>query len=636
MHETTTGRECLHRRGSSARRFLTLLLLPTIVVAAVRPAAGQAPAKPKLDRRIPHPLAEPGAGPPDVGSSYGWVMAAGKVGAVGTDALDDLVIASISQNFMFGSTDYIDLGAVYTYVDANLAHHPVHPQLLPAVLEEHDALMGVLAMAVGDVRGTAQSPQTNLLFAPCHKRKQTCGTEAVEMGAVDVFDLTAAPGSPPPATSNALKLTIVPPAYDNGLDPEDDQASEVNTCHIQWFGHSLALGDVDGDGYSDLIVGAAATYEEAVPTPANHEGRIYIFFGHPHFLDPSYQGRPGYLYRWLGVKAPQVSPANPDRFPSGGMFGISVATSDLDQDGHWDVVVGRYERYSPTTGPFPGRAHVFWGSYLSDLAPWTTGGNRLEAPLPAPDPSTGVPGAYETLTDDQGRDGGWFGWIVYAFDRDLGGPGYGTSGARLDIGVHSEDANYLNAQGGIITPKVGSLLVYFGNWTTTDNSLVDQAQPVRLQFPLNTGMAPQQGERFGRSAVSVEWRDSAVPAHVVTSLLVSSPDRAIRVGTEMREHAGCVVCFKAPLSNAPGGKDNAWGTFVLKEPKDSIAEQMAIPIDDESDMEAQALSTFGGWMVKLRYNSGFAGDQIVISARERQLGGFAKVGQVYTLHLTGP
>jgi hypothetical protein len=346
---------------------------------------------------------------------------------------------------------------------------------------------------------------------------------------------------------------------------------------------------------------------------------------------PTSSDPPGYLFRWEVVKAPLTVSNSSEPFPGTGGMGVSVAVGDLDNDGLAEVLTGRYERFSPDEFA-PGRAHLFWGSYLTAHAPPSSGGHTVVVPPEAETATStvtleGSQPAYQTLYDPAGHHLDWFGWIVYMFDYDLGGPGYGTSSWERDIAVHGEndygwqDNDYVIGQ--------GCLSVYFGNSNELEDSLVD-GYAVRLQVPANSG-EPQQADRFGRMAVDMPWRDTN--GSPITTLWVDAPNHTF---SESRSQGGAVFCFKAPL-DTEGGMDNAWGTFVLKEVADSVAEKArSTPgelIDDESDMDPQGSSNFGAMMIRLRYSDGFVGDQIAISARGRLLDHVAGVGQVYTFYL---
>ncbi len=99
------------------------------------------------------------------------------------------------------------------------------------------------------------------------------------------------------------------------------------------FGASVAsAGDVNGDGYADLVVSAFRA--------ANLEGGVYVYLGGAGGL----------------ASAPATILFNP-----GGenhtTFGSSVASADVNGDGYADVVVGAY---APTFG-FSGRTYVYLG-----------------------------------------------------------------------------------------------------------------------------------------------------------------------------------------------------------------------------------------------------------------------------------
>ncbi|HEV8129325.1 MAG TPA: integrin alpha, partial [Candidatus Eisenbacteria bacterium] len=110
------------------------------------------------------------------------------------------------------------------------------------------------------------------------------------------------------------------------------------------FGYAVAsAGDVNGDGFSDVIVGA---YENSARGAG--AGRAYVFFGS----------------------------AKPDAVPdlvlsgeeAGDRFGISVAgAGDVNKDGIADVIVGAYQ--NDAGGVDAGRAYVFYGGKKLDDHP---------------------------------------------------------------------------------------------------------------------------------------------------------------------------------------------------------------------------------------------------------------------------
>jgi hypothetical protein len=98
------------------------------------------------------------------------------------------------------------------------------------------------------------------------------------------------------------------------------------------FGSSVAwVGDVNGDGYEDLLIGAFH-YPETTSV-----GQAYLYFGGPA----------------LDAVADLVIPA-----PSGGggLFGASVASAgDFNGDGYPDFIIG-----APQAGS-EGRAFIYYG-----------------------------------------------------------------------------------------------------------------------------------------------------------------------------------------------------------------------------------------------------------------------------------
>jgi len=99
------------------------------------------------------------------------------------------------------------------------------------------------------------------------------------------------------------------------------------------FGYSVArAGDLNGDGYGDVIVGASGH--------SGGKGRAYVYYGGP------------------GVDA-AVDLVLSGGAPSG-LFGWSVASAgDVNGDGWGDIIVGAWEDDSP--GADAGRAYVYFG-----------------------------------------------------------------------------------------------------------------------------------------------------------------------------------------------------------------------------------------------------------------------------------
>jgi hypothetical protein len=131
---------------------------------------------------------------------------------------------------------------------------------------------------------------------------------------------------------------------------------------LGWFGFSVSLvGDVDMDGHEDMAVGAP--YEDADSVDA---GRAYVFSG----------ATGGILYTFSSLDA-----------ESSGHFGGAVCgAGDVNDNGYTDVIVGASLRYpDPAVGGGEDRAYVFEGQT----------GNLLY-----------------TLVSPNEAEGGWFGCEV--------------------------------------------------------------------------------------------------------------------------------------------------------------------------------------------------------------------------------
>ncbi|MCA9753361.1 MAG: FG-GAP repeat protein, partial [Gemmatimonadetes bacterium] len=282
-------------------------------------------------------------------------------GDVNGDGYDDVLVGTSSydgalQNegraqLFLGSAAGLDTAAVWT-VDGGQA----------------GAAYGICVAFAGDVNGDGYD---DVLVG-------ARGWDAAQANAGRVFLYFGAPGGP--ATTAAWTA-----------DGTEEDAG---------FGYSVAgAGDVDADGYADVVVGA--------------------FWQNGAFVDQ------GAAFVWRG--APTLPAASPDWTLTGTQqlesFGWSVAPAgDVDGDGYADVIVGS-RHYDGVAGIDAGRARLFRGGAagLATTAAWTA-----ESP----------------------RAGALFGWSV-APAGDVDGDGY----ADVVIGAYKDDVQYLDD---------GSAFLYLG------------------------------------------------------------------------------------------------------------------------------------------------------------------------------
>ncbi|HLP16582.1 MAG TPA: FG-GAP-like repeat-containing protein [Bacteroidota bacterium] len=142
--------------------------------------------------------------------------------------------------------------------------------------------------------------------------------------------IVGAAGSSPSADSGRAYIYYGGPNMDN--IPDITLTGEANGNS---FGHSVSTaGDVNGDGYSDVIVGALGY--------SSQKGRAYIYYG-----GPKIDNIPDVILTGEGT---------------GNFFGIAVSTAgDVNGDGYSDVIVGA-NYYSSSKG----RAYIYYGGQSMD------------------------------------------------------------------------------------------------------------------------------------------------------------------------------------------------------------------------------------------------------------------------------
>ncbi|HEV8121332.1 MAG TPA: FG-GAP-like repeat-containing protein [Candidatus Polarisedimenticolia bacterium] len=217
--------------------------------------------------------------------------------------------------------------------------HRARPVRVPPI-----AILVAIALFAGPRVGAASSITSRILIDPVGENfGDVFGSSVAWVGDVngDGYDdlLIGAFHYPETASVGQAYLYFGGPA----LDSVADLVIPAPAGGGGLFGASVAsAGDFNGDGYPDFIIGA--------PQSSN-EGKAFIYYG-----GPSLDATPDLTL--IGESTGSLT-----------MFGASVATArDVNGDGFDDVIVGA-PHYGRTSGEWDGRAYVFFGGAVPDAVP---------------------------------------------------------------------------------------------------------------------------------------------------------------------------------------------------------------------------------------------------------------------------
>ncbi|MFZ1306639.1 MAG: integrin alpha, partial [Ferruginibacter sp.] len=334
---------------------------------------------------------------------FGWSVAA--AGDVNGDGFSDIIIGA----WMYNDGAIIHEGLAFIY-HGSAAGLSATPNSTPDDADQLGAHFGYSVACAGDVNGDGYSD--------------------VIIGAFQYDDGFADEGKVFVYHGSASGVSAAP----NNTPDDANQAAA-------YFGYSVAAaGDVNGDGYSDVIIGAYGFNDGA----NTDEGQAFVYFG-------SATGLPA---------IPDYTADDADQ--ANAFFGAAVASAgDVNGDGYSDVIIG---------APFyndgfsdEGKAFVYHGS------------------------AAGLAATPNSTPDDADQIFAHFG-ISIASAGDVNGDGY----SDIIIGAWSFDDGFVDE---------GKAFVYHGSATglsATPNSTPDDADQASVRFGISVaGAGDVNGDGYG-------------------------------------------------------------------------------------------------------------------------------------------
>ncbi len=215
----------------------------------------------------------------------------------------------------------------------------------------HGSADGVNEDVVGTPANAVWTGEINLEYAFYGKEVSTAGDVNGDGYSDVIVGTSAYPGGILPETG-AVWIYY---GSDTGVS-ESWAVQKVGPQENDHFGESIAMaGDVNGDGYSDVIVGAP-NYTSV----GEQDGQAYLWYGHSNGIGP--------VRDWDAEGNAEFA-----------HFGASVATAgDVNGDGYSEIIIAASGSiYIPT----PGNVYVYQGGpeKPAETASWSKASNKVGA-----------------------------------------------------------------------------------------------------------------------------------------------------------------------------------------------------------------------------------------------------------------
>ncbi len=195
-----------------------------------------------------------------------------------------------------------------------------------------------------DVSVAGARPGDNLGFAATAADLNGDGVDDMVLGAPFAGPLDRA-SSEPGRVYVIFGRSDLPTSIDLAQDEAD--VTLTGTGDASFFGDSVATGDVNGDGTTDLVVGATFDTGPGLSGGTVRGGAVYVFFGRQ---------------RWpatLAASDAEVAVYGADELDELGDF---VASGDINGDGFDDIIAAAEAADGPDNGrPTAAEVHVVFG-----------------------------------------------------------------------------------------------------------------------------------------------------------------------------------------------------------------------------------------------------------------------------------